>query len=260
VFVATGAAFFIILYFVNLLKPLGNGPYLILQLVSVIVVGLGIIAWHQKIQAESALAGAMFLVVAASLFLALHILEEEWSDRHGIVGKLLPAIGKLQDRLDTLIEGQIAQQDTLETIAKQNDELLNRFAEEKGIPRRTLLGFLEKMGETQVIDDPREIEKKLGEKVDEYLALLMERTRFQHIAANRVAANYVCVTKPDDYLALRSEPSLSSARKVLIPDGTIVILLDLSGQWRRVQLLDGVTGWITGQSLCDGVPANIKIK
>jgi hypothetical protein len=126
-------------------------------------------------------------------------------DKHGIVGKLLPAIGKVQDRLDNLIEGQTAQQNTLEKIAKQNDELLNRLVEEKGVPRRTIVGFLEKMGETQVIDDPVEIEKKLGEKVDEYLTLLREKTRLQ-----RVAANYVCrVSEPDDLLALRSAPSRS---------------------------------------------------
>jgi Bacterial SH3 domain len=52
------------------------------------------------------------------------------------------------------------------------------------------------------------------------------------------------VFPPDPWLALRSEPSSTAGYQIMkMPEGTIFRRLDVSGQWYKVQLRDGRTGW-----------------
>jgi hypothetical protein len=52
------------------------------------------------------------------------------------------------------------------------------------------------------------------------------------------------VFPPDPWLALRSEPSSNAGYQIMkMPEGTLFQLLDTRGDWYRVQLRSGQTGW-----------------
>lgn len=52
------------------------------------------------------------------------------------------------------------------------------------------------------------------------------------------------VFPPDPWLALRSEPSSSAGYQIMkMPEGTLFRRLDARGDWYRVQLRDGRSGW-----------------
>jgi hypothetical protein len=52
------------------------------------------------------------------------------------------------------------------------------------------------------------------------------------------------VFPPDPWLALRSEPSSTSGYQIMkMPEGTQFRRLETRGEWYRVQLRDGRTGW-----------------
>jgi hypothetical protein len=52
------------------------------------------------------------------------------------------------------------------------------------------------------------------------------------------------VFPPDPWLALRSEPSSTAGYRITkMPEGTLFRRLDVRGEWYKVQLQDGQTGW-----------------
>ena len=68
--------------------------------------------------------------------------------------------------------------------------------------------------------------------------------------APAVARSYAYVTgldpKGDNFLALRSQPNATGVRIATLGPDTLLDVLESQGEWRRVALLDGATGWAHG--------------
>jgi tetratricopeptide (TPR) repeat protein len=178
----------------DFLYPFVDGPFYAFVLTLAVLPMLAAAAWRGWIKADIALAAALFLVVAGAMFGGLQLTEKWVGDKHGIVGKLLPPIETLQDQLEKLLKGQEEQGKDIKEIKEQqsqivfqNQAVLEEIRRAKGVPYSVLANVLTRLGETALADDPVQIEKKLNEMADEYLAL---KTQLAALASDdkRVAA------------------------------------------------------------------------
>jgi hypothetical protein len=137
---------------------------------------------------------AIVFSVTTALLSALVIgLEIRFGGEHGSIMERIPGIEELQKQLGLVKTElnsihQFQQQDAAHREAraegrhaeemegqKTQNEAMKALAEavarEKGVPIAALLQILARMGETMISNDPAEIERKLRQKADEYLAL-----------------------------------------------------------------------------------------
>ena len=75
-------------------------------------------------------------------------------------------------------------------------------------------------------------------------------------AALPARADYVTGLNPagDNYLSLRDGPGAGYREIVRMGPDTIVTVLERRGDWRRVRLEDGTTGWASGRYIRAGLP------
>ena len=75
-------------------------------------------------------------------------------------------------------------------------------------------------------------------------------------AAMPARADYVTGLNPsgDNYLSLRNGPGTTYGEIVRVGPNTIVTVLERRGDWRRVRLEDGTTGWAFGRYIRAGMP------
>lgn len=62
------------------------------------------------------------------------------------------------------------------------------------------------------------------------------------------------------YLSLRSAPTSGQPSLALLPSDTRVDLLETEGNWAKVMLEDGRTGWVLKRFLVENVPKSFIIE
>ena len=175
----------------NVVKPLL--PHCTVGVLLVALVGLAcllVMMRLKKIAAEIGAALVTFCLMTALLSVAVIGLQKiVGGDEKGAFAELIPGIEQLQHKLGVVeakletIE-QAQQQEAAEAKARHVEEIerLNALSEaqkamaeamsrEKGVPVAALTQVLVRLGETTISKDPAEIERKLAEKAEEYLAL-----------------------------------------------------------------------------------------
>jgi tetratricopeptide (TPR) repeat protein len=177
----------------------------------------------KKIAAEIGAALVTFCLMTALLSVAVIGLQKiVGGEEKGAFAELIPGIEELQHKLGVVeakLEtiGQAQQQEAVEAKARHAEEIerLNTLSEaqkamaeamsrEKGVPIATVAQILLRLGETTISNDSVEIERKLTQKADEYLALRQQVLQLSgddpHVGALRHEAE-AALGNSDFYLA-----------------------------------------------------------
>jgi hypothetical protein len=159
------------------------------------VIGLGCLLVMMRLKKIAAEIGAALVTAVLSVaviglqkivggeengaFVELFPEIEELQKNLGLVQTKLEAIRQAQQHEDERAEVRHAQEmQSVKALDEKIDQKYRAFVEivsrEKGVPIAALAQILVRLGETTISNDPEEIERKLAQKADEYLALIQQ--------------------------------------------------------------------------------------